>query len=816
MLSNNRGFAIAAILSLALGIGANTTIFSVINGTLLNRLPYKDPARLMILWNVPLNRPDFRGSATAQQYLAWKNNTKTFASMGGLYGRPANLGGDRSNPAESIERSQFTASMWDVLGVKPLIGRVFTPEEDQDGKPAPVAVLSYRFWQRRFGGSNAVLGQKVVIDGDPTEIIGVMPENFTFFENTDFWSPMGFLPQQLTSVASFLIVGGRLNDGVSGAQAQAEMDTIATDLRQSFPDREKNRGVHIEDMSNALTLGLRELLMILQGAVLFVLLIACANVAGLLLARASARRTEVSVRTALGAARSRVIRQLLTESLLLALSGGALGSLLGWAGTRLIVSTVPQDALPIDKIGVDWTVLGYTAGVSILTGLIFGIVPALQASKVDLATSLKESGRSGMDGSARQRVRQVLVTAQIGLALVLLIGAGLMMNTFLKLRGNDLGANPSNLLTFEFRFPQGELMTPVGQFRGMGLWEIKPAVGLTYDRLFQRIQSIPGVTSAAAISRPPLTGTLRMPFTIPGKPAPDPGTDVDMLAAYNAITPNYFKTMEIPLLRGRDFAVTDSAAAPPVLIISKTMAERWFPNEDPIGQRISLDFVPNEVPREIVGIVGDTKNTFQQRPEPVVYVPQIQQTKTWEGPAWNFRAAMYFVMRTPGDPNSLVPAVKQAVTEIDSTKPAALIRTVESYLNDNLSEARLFMMLLGVFGISAAVLAATGIYGTMAYAVAQRTREIGIRVALGASGRDVLSLVVRQTVLMIAIGVVGGLAGAFGLTRLLKNYLWQVSPTDPITFIAVSIGLVLIAVLACLVPTRRAVRVDPTVALRYE
>jgi putative ABC transport system permease protein len=289
-----------------------------------------------------------------------------------------------------------------------------------------------------------------------------------------------------------------------------------------------------------------------------------------------------------------------------------------------------------------------------------------------------------------------------------------------------------------------------------------------------------------------------------------------MLAAYNAITPNYFKTMEIPLLRGRDFATTDSSAAPPVLIISKTMAERWFPNEDPIGQRITLDFVPNEVPREIVGMVGDTKNTFQQRPEPVVYVPQIQQTKTWEGPAWNFRAAMYFLMRTPGDPNSLVPAVKQAVTEIDSTKPAALIRTVESYLDDNLSEARLFMMLLGVFGISAAVLAATGIYGTMAYAVAQRTREIGIRVALGASGRDVLNLVVRQTVLMIAIGVAGGLAGAFGLTRLLKNYLWQVSPTDPITFIAVSIGLVLIAVLACLVPTRRAVRVDPTVALRYE
>jgi putative ABC transport system permease protein len=819
MLSKNRGFAITAILSLALGIGANTTIFSVINATLLNRLPYKQPDRLMVLWNVPTNQPENRNNATAQQYLAWKKNTNTFAAIGGLYDRPANLGGDRNNPAESIQRSQLTASMWNVLGVKPALGRVFTEEEDQDTMAAPVAVLSYRFWQRRFAGSPSVLGQKVIIDGDETEIIGVMPEGFDFYTNeTDFFSPMGFTTQQLNSVANFLLVAGRLNDGMTRAQAQSEMDAIATNLRQESPERNKNRGVYVEDLRNALTDGSRERLMILQGAVVFVLLIACSNVAGLLLARAAARRTEVSVRTAIGAGRSRIIRQLLTESLVLALSGGALGSLLGWAGITMIVSNVPPGALPVDKIGIDWAVLGYTAAVSILTGLVFGIVPALQTSKVDLATSLKESGRSGMDGSGRQRLRQVLVTAQIGFALILLIGAGLMINTFIKLRGNELGANPSNLLTFEFRFPQGELMSPVGTFRGMGLWEIKPAVGPTYDRVYQRLQSIPGVTSVAGINRPPLTGTggLRTNFTIQGKPAPDPGTDSGMNAGYYAVTPNFFKTMEIPLLRGRDFAATDSNAAKPVIIVSKTMADRWFPNEDPIGQRITLDFVPNEVPREIVGIVGDTKGTFQQRPDPVVYVPQLQQTKTWSGPMWNFRAAMYFVMRTPGDPNNLAPAVKKAVTEIDPTKPASVMRTVESYLNDNLSQVRVFMMLLGVFGISAGLLAATGIYSVMAYAVAQRTREIGIRVALGASGRDVLGLVARQTVFMIGIGVAGGLAGAFGLTRFLRNYLWQVSPTDPITFITVSIGLALIAVVACFVPTRRAVRVDPTVALRYE
>jgi putative ABC transport system permease protein len=484
MLLNKRGFAIAAILSLALGIGANTTIFSVINGTLLNSLPFADSDRIMVLWTVLTTQPDSRMSATAQQYLAWKDGSDTFATIGGWYGRPANMGGDRNNPAESVLRSQFTASMWDVLGVKPALGRVFTQEEDQDGKPAPVAVLSHRLWQRRFGGSASVLGQTVNIDGEETTIIGVMPEDFDFFtDETGFWSPMGFSPQQLNSVASFLVVAGRLHDGVTRTQAQGEMDSIASGLREAFPERNKDRGVLVEDIQVALTEGPRDTLMILQGAVLFVLLIACSNVAGLLLARASTRRTEIAVRTALGAGRRRVIRQLLTESVLLALTGGALGSLLGWAGVQMIIGAAPPGSLPADDIGVDLTVLGYTAAVSILTGLIFGIVPALQTSKVDLATSLKEAGRTGNSSSARQRVRQVLVTAQIGLALVLLIGAGLMINTFIKLRANDLGVNPSNLLTFEFRFPQPELMKPVGQFRGVGLWEIYPAVGVAYDRV---------------------------------------------------------------------------------------------------------------------------------------------------------------------------------------------------------------------------------------------------------------------------------------------------------------------------------------------
>jgi len=819
MLLKKPGFTVAAILSLALGIGANTTIFSIINGTLLSTLPFQNPDRVMILWSVPTNNPSNRNSATAAQYLAWKNGSKSFASIGGYYGRTVNLNGEQKTVlAESSQMAQLTYSMWDVLGVKPLLGRVFTKDEDQDGNPAKVAVLSYRFWQRRFAGSTSALGQTFSVDNAQITVIGVMPEGFDFASNqTSYWAPMGFLPQQLNSAASFLLVAGRLKDGVRLEQARSEMDSIAAGLRQTLPERNRDRGIFVENIQDAFTQGLKEPLMILQGAVVFVLLIACSNVAGLLLARAASRRSEVGVRAALGARRSRVIRQLLTESVLLAAAGGALGGALGWAGLRMILASLPEGSLPTENIGISGTVLAYTAAISILTGLVFGVLPALQTSKVDLATSLKESGRSGMDGSARQRVRQVLVAGQIALALVLLIGAGLMMNTFLKLRSNKLGADTSNLLSFEFRFAQSEMMKPVGQFRGFGLWDINPITGLTFDRMQQRLGAIPGVVSAAGISRPPLTGTMNMGFSIQGRPAPEPGTGPGLNANYYAITTNYFSTMKIPLLQGRDFTSNDSAAGPRVVIISKAMAERWWPNENPVGKTITLDFVPNEVPREIVGVAGDTlQGRFEQQPQPTLYVPHVQQTAQWEGPFWNFRAAMYFVIRTLDDPNKLIPSVRSAVAEIDSSKPAGSLRTVEGYLNDGLSEVRVFMMLLAVFGVSAAVLAALGIYGVMAYTVAQRTREIGIRVALGATTGSVVGLVVRQAILLITIGIVVGVVGAFALTRFLANFLWQVSPTDPVTFTTVSLGLLVIAVVACLAPTRRAVAVDPTIALRYE
>ena len=818
MLLKKPGFTIVAALSLGLGIGANATIFSIINATLLSDLPYPDADRLMVLWTAPLNRPGIRSSVTGGNYLAWRDRNQSFQSIGGLYGFPSNLGAERDgSPAERLDGEHFTASMWDVLGVKPLTGRLFTKDEDQNGNPAPVMVLSYPFWQRRFNGDPNVLGRKVLVDNQETTIIGVMPKGFDYASSTtDFWAPIGFTPQQLTSTATFLVVAGRLKPGVSIQQAQAEMDSIAQGLMTVF-SYNKGNGIRLESMQGAFYQGLKQPLTVLQGAVGFVLLIACANVAGLLLARAASRRTEMAVRSSLGAGRGRIVRQLLTESVLLAILGGILGGIFAWGGLRAIIASLPAGSLP--EVTLSGRVLGFTALVSIATGLFFGLVPALQTSKIDLSAAIKDSTRGGSEGLAKQRLRGALVTAQIGLALVLLIGAGLMMNSFLRIQKNELGGDPKGLLTFDFRFPQSQLMKPVGQqYRGVGLWDISPNVAMTYDRLFERVRGLPGVISAAGASRPPFAGAMGMQFKIEGRPAPEPGPQGSgMNAAYMPITPNYFSTVRIPVLQGRDFSASDTASAPLVVIISKAMAQRWWASENPIGQRITFDFVPDEQPREIVGVVGDVRmNQTQTQPGPIVYLPHVQQSQRWLGPSWNYRSAMYFILRTGGNPTGIAGAVRSAVAEIDPSKPAGNLQTVEQNLRDQVSGQRVYMLLLTVFGAIAAVLAAVGIYGVMAYAVTQRTREIGIRMALGATASSVMALVVKQALVLVVIGLILGVAGAFGLTRFLSNELYGVTATDPTTFIEVSLGLVAIAVLASLIPTRRAVSVDPTEALRHE
>jgi putative ABC transport system permease protein len=817
MLLKKPGFTIVAALSLGLGIGANATIFSIINATLLSDLPYPEANRLMVLWTVPLNRPGIRNNVTARNYLAWKDQSRSFQSMGGLYSFPSNLGAERDgSPAERLDGEHFSASMWEVLGVQPWKGRVFTKDEDQDGNPAPVMILSYPFWQRRFAGDPNILGRKVLLDNQETTIIGVMPKGFDYANSTtDFWAPLGITPQQMSSTASFLLIAGRVKPGVSMQAAQAEMDSIAHGLETVFAYN-KGNGIRLESMQGAFFQGLKQPLTVLQGAVGFVLLIACANVAGLLLARAASRRTEMAVRSSLGAGRGRIVRQLLTESVLLAIFGGVLGGIFAWGGLKAIIASIPAGELP--EVTLNGRVLALTALVSIGTGLFFGLIPALQISKIDLSAAIKDSTRGGSEGLTKQRLRGALVTAQIGLALVLLIGAGLMMNSFLRIESNDLGGDPKGLLTFDFRFPQSQLMKPVGQqYRGVGLWDISPNVALTYDRLFERVQGLPGVTSAAGAARPPFAGAMGMQFRIAGRPAPEPGPQGSaMNTAYMPVTPNYFATVRIPVLQGRDFSASDTASAPLVVLINKTMAQRWWPNQNPIGERIIFDFVPDEQPREIVGVVGDVRLNQTRTLEPIVYLPHVQQSQRWIGPAWGYRSSMFYILRTSGDPTGMAAAVRSAVAEIDPSKPAGNLQTVEQNLRDQVSGQRVYMLLLTVFGVIAGLLAAVGIYGVMAYAVTQRTREIGIRMALGATSTSVLTLVVRQALILVSIGLILGIAGAFGLTRFIANELYDVKPTDPATFIAVSLGLVVVAVLASLIPARRAVSVDPTEALRHE
>jgi len=819
MLLKKPGFTIVAALSLGLGIGANATIFSIINATLLADLPYPDANRLTVLWTSPLNRPGIHNYVTAGNYLAWRDRNQSFQSVGGLYSFPSNLGAERDgSPAERLDGAHFSFSMWEVLGVKPWKGRLFTQDEDQNGNPAPVIVLSYPFWERRFAADPNVLGRKVLLDNQETTIIGVMPKGFDYANSTtDFWAPLGITPQQLTSTASFLLVAGRLKPGVSIQAAQAEMDSIAHGLETVFAYN-KGNGIRLESMQGAFFQGLKQPLTVLQGAVGFVLLIACANVAGLLLARAASRRTEMAVRSSLGAGRGRIVRQLLTESVLLAILGGVLGGIFAWGGLKLIIASLPAGSLPADLF-ISGRVLAFTALVSIGTGLFFGLVPALQSSKIDLSASLKDSTRGGSEGLTKQRLRGALVTAQIGLALVLLIGAGLMMNSFLRIESNELGGDPKGLLTFDFRFPQNQLMKPVGrQYRGVGLWDISPNVALTYDRLFERVRGLPGVISAAGAARPPFAGAMGMQFKIEGRPAPEPGPQGNgMNTAYMPVTPNYFSTVRIPVLQGRDFSGSDTASAPLVVIISKAMQQRWWANENPIGQRIIFDFVPDEQPREIIGVVGDVRmNQTQKQPGPVVYLPHGQQSQRWLGPSWNYRSAMVYILRTSGNPTGMAAAVRSAVAEIDPSKPVGNLQTVEQNLRDQVSGQRVYMLLLTVFGVIAGLLAAVGIYGVMAYAVTQRTREIGIRMALGATSSSVLTLVVKQALILVFIGLILGIGGAIGLTRFIADELYGVKPTDPATFIAVSAGLVVVAVLASLIPTRRAVSVDPTVALRHE
>ena len=838
-LRRSPGFTFVAATSLALGVGANTLVFSLLDATLLRPLDLPDSNRLVAIWTVPTESPDQLGTSSIPRYFALRDQAQSFESVAAFNGIACGvktLGFDLNGAAaERILGQTVSPTMFRTLGVQPILGRTFTEDEDRVDQVASVVLLSYRSWHRRFAGDPAIVGKTITLDRAATTVIGVLPEGFEFFgTDREFFAPLCLTRAQVESRVGGNSIVGRLKPGVSIEQAQAELDALAVQFAANDPARHRGLGLRVESLKRAearLFNGSGQpsgdygpSLLILQGAVAFVLLIACANVAGLLLARGTTRQTELTLRMTLGAGRRRIMRQVMTESLPLAFLGAAFGILLAWLGLKLFLILAPAGYPRLEGVTLDVRVLGFTAIVALITSVVFAVVPALQASRLTLVEASLQSNRTATGSATRQRARSVLVAAQVALALVLLVGAGLMIHSFVRVLGNELGADPRHLLTFDFRFPARESFKGIGIYRGSGLFEVSPIPAQTVDRVVERLRSVPDVRAVAAVSAPPFGGQgFAIPFAIEGRPLPPAATPGIVAAAdqqtadYFAITPGYFDVMSIPLMRGRDFSEHDRADTPLVVIISETMATRYFPTQDPVGQYMRFDFLPNEQPRQIVGVVGDTLlGPLQTTHTPAVYVPHIQQGPVFVGPFVYLRTGMAFVLRTTGEPLAVVPQVKSAVAEVDRTTPMAGVRTVEQTLDTHLQQLQLSMWLLGMFGAIAALLAGTGLFGVISYSVAQRTREFGVRMALGATASRVLLMVLRHAVAIVGAGLVLGVMAALILSRLIQASLFQVTSTDPATYASVAALLMLLAAVACLIPVRRATAVSPIVALRHD
>jgi putative ABC transport system permease protein len=816
-LLDHPSFALIAVISLALGIGVNTTIFGIVNATLLAPLGFEDEEQIVALSTYPFDFPDNRGAATYREYVAWRD-LASFEAVGVMLTGVRNLGaGTDGAPAEELQVIRTTPDMYRVLGIEPQLGRLITPEEDQVDNPAAVILVSDRFWERRFGRDPSAIGQTIPLDGVATTIVGVMPagiEAKLFFPDAELWSPSEVVTAQTISDGRFLTTFARLREGVTIDRAQSEIDRLAPGFAEQYPNSNENTGFRVSSLHDFFYQGAEESLMILQGAVLFVLLIACANVAGLMLARAAARQNEIAIRSSVGAARWRLVRQVLTESLVLSAVGGVFGVLLAWAGLRVFVAGAPAGIPNLDRMTINPDVLAFTILVVALTAVLFGIIPAIQGTRPDLTSLLNDASRGSSGGVARQRLRLAMVAMQTGVALVLLITAGLLINSFLQLQDNELGADPAGILTFRVQFSQDETITFTGeQVNGVGLWDVNPQVASTIDRIHGELSLIPGIETAA-VSVPPFLGAAGRAFRVSGASVRDEAGDPN--AAYLAVTPAYFGILNVGLQRGRLFTALDGANAPPVVVVNEAMAQQFWADANPVGSFVTFDFVPGEPAREIVGVVSNVLlSQYQEAATPAMYVPYSQQTDTWLGPQWGQRAAVYFMAKGPGDPMDLVSAVQSTVARVEPDRPLTQIRTVEQYMGEQVQGDVLWVSLLGTFGLIAGVLAVTGIYGVVSYSVAQRTREIGIRLAMGATGRRIVAVVLRQAVIAVSVGLVVGVIGSLLLTPQIAGTLFGVGATDPWTFALVSLLLMTAALLACLVPTWRALKVDPSDALRY-
>lgn len=789
------GFTAVAVVALALGIGANAAVFSVVNEVLLRPLAYKDADRLVTI----LHR--VKNPVAVANYIDWRDQSRSFEVMAAAEYWSPNLTG--TDPPEHLWGLQVTQNMLPMLGVDPLLGRWFAVGEDQKGAEHEV-ILSYRLWQRRFAADPNELGKSITLNGEAYTVVGVMPPDFKFAPfwatRAELWVPLAFGDRTYARGGNSLRIFARLAAGVSLAQARAEIATITALLEKKFPGT--NREVEVTPLREAVVGDIRTPLLVLLGAVGFVLLIACANVGHMLLARAAARQKEIAVRTALGAGRGRLVRQFLTENLLLSALGGGAGLLLAIWGTHALVALSPAHIPRMDAVSIDFRVVLYLFGITVLTSVAFGLAPALQASAVNLNDTLKESGRGSSDSASRNRLRSSLVASEFALALMLLIGAGLMVRSFFALESIDPGFNPHNVLS---------MVVSVAGSKEANQREV------FYQQLLERVRAIPGVESAGGINHLPLAGDLwGWPFTIEGRPKTGPNDSKS--AYYRIVTPGYFQAMKIPLVRGRDISATDIASAPGVVIINERAASRFWPGEDPIGKRISLASDKNNSPTWLT-IIGVSKNAMQsdwaEKPYQEVYLAAFQNSQFLTDPAAHF-AYITLVVRTAGTPGAYASAVKDAVWSFDRNLPISEVLTMDGVVADATAEPRFEMLLLGMFAAVALALAAVGIYGVMSYSVTRRTHEIGIRVSLGASRINILMLVVKQGMILALVGSSVGIAGALLLSRLMTKLLYGVHPNDPITFGAVAAILMMVALVASYIPARRAMRVDPMVALRHE